>query len=79
MTEAPGSNGSMQELFVPGPSGEVWTSYEVAGGVWTAWHPLSGPGLTGGPVTEAPGSNGSLQELFVAGPSREVWGDYELS
>ncbi len=44
VTEAPGSNGSMQELFVPGPSGEVWTSYEVAGGVWTAWHPLSGPG-----------------------------------
>jgi len=29
VTFAPGSNGSLQELFVPGPGGAVWSAYEL--------------------------------------------------
>ncbi len=77
VTYAPGSNGSLQELFTPGPQGAVWTTYESPGGAWSPWHPQSGPGLTTGPITYAPGSNGSLQELFTPGPQGAVWTTYE--
>ncbi len=74
----PGSNGSLQELFVAGPNGSVWSDYEMVGGAWSGWHAMSGRGLTAGPVAVGPGSNGSLQELFVAGPNGSVWSDYEM-
>ena len=79
VTFAPGSNGSLQELFVSDPGGRVLMAFEMAGGAWSSFRPLSGPGVAGGPVTFAPGSNGSLQELFVAGPGGEVWTEYEVA
>ncbi len=75
----PGSNGSLQELFVAGPQGQVWADYEAPGGAWSGWHAMSAPGLAAGPVAVGPGSNGSLEELFVAGPQGRVWEDYEAS
>jgi hypothetical protein len=67
----------LQELFVASTDAAVSMDYEVTGGAWRGWHPLSGRGVTGGPVTSAPGSNGSLQELFFPGPDAEVWTAYE--
>jgi hypothetical protein len=78
ITFAPGSNGSLQELFAPGPHGTVWMNYELTGGTWIGWHPVSPAGLTSGPITFAPGSNGSLQELFAPGPHDTVWLSYEV-
>ena len=78
VTFAPGSNGSLQELFVTNPRGQIWSTYEKPSGAWSAWHPVSGAGLAAGPVTFAPGSNGSLQELFATAPHGQVFTTYEL-
>ncbi len=77
VTFAPGSNGSLQELFAVGPGGRAFLDYEAPGGRWSGWVPLGGQGLLG-PVTFAPGSNGSLQELFAVGPGGQVFLDYEV-
>jgi hypothetical protein len=34
---APGTNGSLQELFAVGPGGVVLVDYEKAGGSWSGW------------------------------------------
>jgi hypothetical protein len=82
VTYAPGTHGSLQELFMPGPQGAVLMNYELPSGVWNGWHPISplgfiGPSESDLPITVAPGSNGSVQELFTSGPQNEVWIDYE--
>ncbi len=78
VTYAPGSNGSLQELFATTTTGQVQTDYELAGGAWSGWHPFGGQNLLG-PITYAPGSNGSLQELFAATTTGQVQTDYELA
>jgi outer membrane protein assembly factor BamB len=79
VTFAPGSNGSLQELFATSPRGQVLLDYETAGGAWRGWQAMSPAGLTTTAVTFAPGSNGSLQELFVAGSGSRVWMEYEVA
>ena len=79
VTYAPGSNGSLQELFARRPPrGGLEQLRTAPAAPGSGWHPMSGPGLTTGPVTYAPGSNGSLQELFAPGPHGAVWTNYEL-
>ncbi len=51
----PGSNGSLQELFVADSQGEVWADYEASGGVWSGWHAMSGAGLAAGAVAVGAG------------------------
>ena len=77
VTYAPGSNGSLQELFAVNGAGQVQTTYEVPGGAWAPWHSLGGQNLLGG-VTYAPGSNGSLQELFAVNGAGQVQTTYEV-
>ena len=77
ITSAPGSNGSLQELFAPGPQGAVWSAAQIPWRGLEPRHPLSPTGLTTGLVTYAPGSNGSLQELFLPGPQGTAWSAYE--
>jgi hypothetical protein len=42
VTYAPGSNGSVQELFATGLGG-VFINYENAGGAWSGWHSMGAP------------------------------------
>ena len=77
VTYAPGSHGSLQELFAVNASGQVQTNYELPNGTWAGWHSLGGQNLLGG-VTYAPGSHGSLQELFAVNASGQVQTNYEL-
>jgi beta-N-acetylhexosaminidase len=76
ITYAPGSNGSIQELFAVGANNQVYNDYEVPGGAWSGWHLFPGPALYG-PITYAPGSNGSIQELFAVGANNQVYNDGE--
>ena len=79
VTVAPGSNGSLQEIFattIKTTLWSVWVDWENPGGTWSGWTDMTG---SSGPyfdhetayeywwlqVTYAPGSNGSLQELFA--------------
>jgi beta-N-acetylhexosaminidase len=77
VTYAPGSHGSLQELFATAANGQVQINYEVPGGIWSGWHTLGGQNLLGG-VTYAPGSNGSLQELFATAANGQVQINYEV-
>ncbi len=76
VTYAPGTNGSLQELFTVATNNQVYVDYENPGGAWSGWHPFPGP-ATYGPVTDAPGTNGSLQELFTVATNNQVYVDYE--
>jgi hypothetical protein len=75
LTYAPGSNGSVQEMFGHSASGTVYENWEVSGGAWHGWHSLGGD-ITSD-LTDAPGTNGSLQELFGVGPTGTVYENWE--
>ena len=66
-TYAPGSNGSLQELFAVGNTSDVFVDWENPGGSWSGWT-IMGHATTGflhSRITYAPGSDGSVQEIFA--------------
>ena len=80
ITYAPGSNGSLQEVFAAGVTGTVFVNWENPGG-WAGWHDLgrATTGFATSRITYAPGSNGSVQEIFaITGTTTGgVWVDWE--
>ena len=62
LTYAPGSNGSVQQLFLD-THGTLVAKWENPNGTWSAWTPINGDELDS-VVTYAPGSNGSTEEIF---------------
>ena len=88
ITYAPGSNGSLQEVFSVGfdtastAYGAI-VDWENPNGTWSGWVTMTKPataaeGFYTSRVTYAPGSNGSLQELFAITKTQcGVWVDWE--
>ena len=71
LTWAPGSNGSLQELFGL-YTGTVWVTWQSPSGSWATWTPLGtssrpADGFQHEPVTYAPGTGGAVQEIFAMG------------
>lgn len=64
VTWAPGSNGSLQELFGIEQDGSVYVDWENTNGTWSGWVQEAGSMAGFSDVSVATGSNGSLQELF---------------
>jgi hypothetical protein len=77
VTYAPGSSGSLQEVFVHNTAGTVYESWEVSDGSWTK--PTSLGGDITSTITYAPGIGTSLQELFGVGPKGQLYEDYETA
>jgi hypothetical protein len=77
VTYAPGSHGSVQELFARDSSGETWEDWESSGGSWSGWHGLGG--TVASDLTYAPGTNGSVQEIFARNSAGTVYEDWENS
>lgn len=63
VAEAPGSDGSAQELFAVS-GGAAYEDREAPGGSWSGWALLGGEGITSS-LTYAPGADGSVQEIFA--------------
>jgi hypothetical protein len=77
VTYAPGSIGSVQEIFARDSSGETWENWENSSGSWSGWHGRGG--IVASDITYAPGSNGSVQEIFARNSAGTVYEDWENS
>jgi hypothetical protein len=77
VTYAPGSNGSVQELFARDTSGGTWEDWENSSGGWSGWHGLGG--VVASDIAYGPGTNGSSQEIFARNSAGTVYEDWENS
>ena len=76
MTYAPGSDGSLQEIFAVGYEHgyQAYVNWENPNGSWAGWHSMGAPagdtdGFDYSRLTYVPGSSSSLQEIFGVGDS----------